>query len=53
MKLEDLKQQVVPRPEYEMKHKEVMPKQDIMEAIKMLSNRLDSMERNSNEPDNK
>ncbi len=43
MQVADLKSNVVPRAEYELKHQEVMDKDVILSAIKELNDRIDRM----------
>ena len=44
MKLEDLKQQVVPRHEFDRAASKVMDKDEILAAMKMINARMDIME---------
>ncbi len=43
MQVADLKSNIVPRAEYEIKHQEVMDKDIILAAIKELHNRIDEV----------
>ena len=43
MQVADLKSNIVPRAEYEIKHQEVMDKDVILAAIKELHNRIDEV----------
>ncbi len=45
MQVADLKSNVVPRAEYEIKHQEVMDKDIILAAIKELHDRIDEVEK--------
>ena len=45
MQVADLKSNVVPRSEYELKHQEVMDKDIILAAIKELHDRIDRIEK--------
>ena len=44
MQVSNLKSNIVPRAEYEAKHRDVMDKDVIISALKELNNRLDRME---------
>jgi len=44
MQVADLKANVVPRAEYEMKHADVMDKDEILKALSELNTRLDALE---------
>ncbi len=44
MQVSDLKNTVVPRAEYEIKHQEVMDKDIILEALKRLGDRIEGLE---------
>ncbi len=52
MQVADLKSNVVPRAEYEIKHQEVMDKDIILAAIKELHDRIDNID-NEVKDDNK
>jgi len=53
MQVADLKSNIVPRAEYEIKHQEVMDKDVILAAIKELHDRIDDEVKDKVKDDNK
>ena len=45
IQISDIRATVVPRTEYEEKHKIVMPREEIMSELKLLEDRLDSIDK--------